>query len=60
MRRFYEDDSRKTALTLILNSKRYGDTKMKKKIVTLILIFTGIILSAITIPYSQTEIKTDI
>ena len=59
MRRFYEDDSRKTALTLILNSKRYGDTKMKKKIVTLILIFTGIILSAITIPYSQTEIKTD-
>ena len=32
---------------------------MKKKIVTLILIFTGIILNAITIPYSHTEIKTE-
>ena len=32
---------------------------MKKKIVTLILIFIGIILNAITIPYSQTEIKTE-
>ena len=32
---------------------------MKKKIVILILIFTGIILNAITIPYSQTELKTE-
>jgi len=32
---------------------------MKKKVVTLILIFTGIILNAITIPYSQTELKTE-
>ena len=31
---------------------------MKKKVITLILIFTGIILTAITIPYSQTELKT--
>lgn len=31
---------------------------MMKKIVTLILIFTGIILNAITIPYSQSELKT--
>ncbi len=30
---------------------------MKKNIVTLILTFTGVILSAITIPYSQTELK---
>ncbi len=32
---------------------------MKKKIVTLILIFTAVILTAITIPYSQTELKTE-
>jgi hypothetical protein len=32
---------------------------MKKVILTLILIFTGIILYAINIPYSQTELKTE-
>ncbi|MDO9577246.1 MAG: hypothetical protein Q7J16_05130 [Candidatus Cloacimonadales bacterium] len=32
---------------------------MKKKVITLILILTGVILSAITIPYSQTELKTE-
>jgi len=32
---------------------------MKKKIVTLIMILTGVILYAITIPYSQTELKTE-
>ncbi|MEA2096535.1 MAG: hypothetical protein U9P73_07575 [Candidatus Cloacimonadota bacterium] len=32
---------------------------MKKKIVILILIFAAIILNAITIPYSQTELKTE-
>ncbi len=32
---------------------------MKKTIVTLILILTGIILNAITLPYSQTELKTE-
>lgn len=32
---------------------------MKKKIITLILIFAGTFLTAITIPYSQTELKTE-
>ena len=32
---------------------------MKKTIVALILILTGVILNAITIPYSQTELKTE-
>jgi Domain of unknown function (DUF5916) len=32
---------------------------MKKIFVTIILIFTGVILSAFTIPYSQTELKTE-
>ncbi|RLC51378.1 MAG: hypothetical protein DRI23_05145 [Candidatus Cloacimonadota bacterium] len=33
---------------------------MGKIFVTLILIFTGVILSAFTIPFSQTELKTDV
>ena len=32
---------------------------MKKSVVILILIFTGIILNALTIPYSQTELKIE-
>ncbi|MCK4358250.1 MAG: hypothetical protein KAW92_05820 [Candidatus Cloacimonetes bacterium] len=32
---------------------------MKKTVATLIMIFTGIILNAINIPYSQTELKTE-
>ena len=32
---------------------------MKKKVVTLILILTGTILNAFTIPFSQTELKTE-
>ena len=32
---------------------------MKKIFITIVLIFTGVILSAITIPYSQTELKAE-